>query len=69
MASCHTRWLADTISIHPRRGIKRLRKNILELVLSEYPPERLTPEPGMLPTEFQAVVAAAATPKSATGER
>ena len=62
MASCHTP-VAPGYYIYPStEKIKRLRKNILELVLSEYPPERLTPEPGMLPTEFQAVVAAAGTP-------
>ncbi len=59
MASCHTP-VAPGYYIYPStERIQRLRRNILELVLSEYPPERLRPEPGMLPTEFQRVVAAA----------
>ncbi|MCU0458542.1 MAG: formate dehydrogenase subunit alpha [Bacteroidales bacterium] len=61
MASCHTPVAAGYYIYPSTEKIKRLRKNILELVLSEYPPERLTPEPGMLPTEFQSVVAAAGT--------
>lgn len=57
MASCHTP-VMNGYYIYPSTDrIKRLRKNILELVLSEYPSERLTPDPGMLPTEFQAVIA------------
>lgn len=63
MASCHTP-VAPGYYIYPSTDrIKRLRKNILELVLSEYPPDRLTPAPGLLPTEFQSVVAAAGTPE------
>lgn len=59
MASCHTP-VAPGYYVYPStEKIKRLRKNILELVLSEYPAERLSPEPGMLPTEFQSVVASA----------
>lgn len=59
MASCHTP-VAPGYYVYPStERIQRLRRNILELVLSEYPPERLRPEPGMLPTEFQRVVAAA----------
>lgn len=63
MASCHTP-VAPGYYVYPSTDrIRRLRKNILELVLSEYPPERLIPEPGMLPTEFQTVVAAAGSPE------
>ena len=48
MASCHSP-AAPGYYIYPSTDkIKRLRKNILELVLSEYPPDRLTPEPGMI---------------------
>ncbi|MEZ4996797.1 MAG: hypothetical protein R2758_04780 [Bacteroidales bacterium] len=63
MASCHTPVAAGYYVYPSTEKIRKLRKNILELVLSEYPPERLAPEPGMLPTEFQAVVAAAGTPE------
>lgn len=63
MASCHTP-VAPGYYVYPStEKIKRLRKNILELVLSEYPPEKLTPEPGMLPTEFQSVVASHGSPE------
>lgn len=59
MASCHTP-VSPGYYIYPSTDrIKHLRKNIIELVLSEYPPDRLDAEPGMLPTEFQAVVASA----------
>ncbi len=41
MASCHTP-VAPGYYIYPStEKIKRLRRNILELVLSEYPPEKL----------------------------
>ena len=57
MASCHTP-VAEGYYIYPStEKIKRLRKNIVELVLSEYPREKISPEPGKLPTEFQKVVA------------
>jgi formate dehydrogenase major subunit len=57
MASCHTP-VAPGYYIYPStERIRRLRSNILELVLSEYPPEKLVPEPGMIATEFQRIVA------------
>ena len=57
MASCHTP-VASGYYVYPSTDkIKRLRRNIIELILSEYPSERLTPEPGRLPTEFQKTVA------------
>ncbi len=63
MASCHTP-VAPGYYVYPSTDrIRRLRRNILEMVLSEYPPERLIPEPGMLPTEFQTVVAVAGSPE------
>lgn len=63
MASCHTPVAAGHYLYPSTARIKRLRKNILELVLSEYPPERVTPEPGMIPTEFQSVLATLGTPE------
>ena len=57
MASCHTPVMPGYYIYPSTDRIRRLRKNILELVLSEYPAERLMPEAGMLPTEFQSVVA------------
>ncbi|MCU0456163.1 MAG: formate dehydrogenase subunit alpha [Bacteroidales bacterium] len=59
MASCHTP-VSEGSFIYPSTDrIRKLRRNILELVLSEYPPEKIAPENGMLPTEFQSVLAAA----------
>jgi len=63
MASCHTPVAAGYYIYPSTEKIKRLRRNILELVLSEYPPDKLTPDPGMLPTEFQNFVAAAGNPE------
>jgi formate dehydrogenase major subunit len=63
MASCHTP-VAQGYYIYPStEKIRRLRRNIIELVLSEYPPDKLKPYPGMLPTEFQSVVAEAGSPE------
>jgi formate dehydrogenase major subunit len=56
VASCHTP-VADGMYICPSTPrIRRLRKNILELVLSEYPEWMIQPEEGYLPTEFQSVL-------------
>src|SRR5512133_941250 len=57
MASCHTPVSPGYYIYHSTERIKRLRKNILELVLTDYPEEKLVPEPGKLPTEFQKIVA------------
>jgi formate dehydrogenase major subunit len=44
MASCHSP-VSEGLYIYPStEKIKRLRKNILELVLSEYPAERIHPD-------------------------
>ncbi len=59
MASCHTP-VAPGYYVYPSSDkIKRLRRSILEMVLSEYPEGRMRPEEGMLPTEFQSVIAKA----------
>jgi formate dehydrogenase major subunit len=57
MASCHTPVAEGYYIYTATEKIKRLRRNIIELVLSEYPQEKIRPAPGMLPTEFQEVVA------------
>ncbi|NLA49927.1 MAG: molybdopterin-dependent oxidoreductase, partial [Bacteroidales bacterium] len=62
MASCHTPVMSGYYIYPSTDRIRRLRKNILELVLSEYPVERLMPEAGMLPTEFQSVIATSGSP-------
>jgi len=57
VAACHTPVVADQ-QIFPRSPrIERLRRSILELLLTDYPPERLQPAPGERPTPFQAIVA------------
>jgi formate dehydrogenase major subunit len=62
MASCHTP-VAEGYYIYPSTGrIKKLRKNILELVLSDYPQDRIHPEDGHLPTEFQKVLSSVGIP-------
>ena len=62
MASCHTPVAPDYYIYPSTERIRRLRRNILELVLSEYPHDRLHPEAGMIPTEFQSVVTAHGSP-------
>ena len=63
MASCHSP-VTEGLYIYPlTEKIRRLRKNILELVLTEYPEERIKPENGRLSTEFQKVLAAVGIPE------
>jgi formate dehydrogenase major subunit len=63
VASCYTP-VTDGLHIFPSSDrIIKLRKNILELVLSVFPEEKVNPEPGMLPNEFQKVVAASGIKK------
>jgi formate dehydrogenase major subunit len=57
MASCHTPVTPGHYIYPSTDRITRLRRNIIELVLSEYPEASVTPDAGMLPTEFQSVVA------------
>ena len=63
MASCHSP-VAEGMYIYPSaERIKRLRKNILELVLTEYPAEKIKPLQGELPTEFQNVLSSIGIPE------
>jgi len=53
VASCHTP-VTDGMYIYPHsERIQKLRKNIMELVLSQYPEDQLVEDAGMRPTEFQ----------------
>ncbi len=64
VASCHTP-VSEGLYIYPfTEKIKRLRKNILELVLSEYPSSAIFPAEGDLPTEFQKVLSSAGISES-----
>ncbi len=62
LASCHTPVAPGQYLYPSSAGIQRLRRNILELLLSDYPSTRLHPAPGRLPTEFQRTLAALGIP-------
>ena len=62
LASCHTPVTAGQYLWPDSARIQRLRRNLLELVLSDYPADRVEPAPGRLPTEFQRVLAAHGRP-------
>ena len=63
MASCHTP-VAEGMYIYPSaERIKKLRKNILELVLTDYPKDRIHSEDGRLSTEFQKVLSSVGIPE------
>ncbi|MDN3644220.1 formate dehydrogenase subunit alpha [Lutimonas halocynthiae] len=57
MASCHTPVFEGAYIYHQTEKIKRLRKNILELVLTDYPTDKVFPEKGKKATEFQKTIA------------
>lgn len=62
IASCHSP-VTEGLYIYPSTGrIKKLRKNIIELILTDYPQERVHPEPGQLPTEFQKILSSVGIP-------
>jgi formate dehydrogenase major subunit len=57
VASCHTPVFENAYIYHNTEKIKRLRKNIVELVLSDYPSDKVFHEEGKKPTEFQKTIA------------
>ena len=57
MASCHTPVTKDLYIYHNTEKIKRLRKNIVELVLSDYPPDKVFPAEDKKATPFQETIA------------
>ena len=62
MASCHTP-IADGLYIYPQtEKIKRLRKNIVELVLTDYPSDKVFPSNGKKATPFQETIAQIGVP-------
>jgi len=63
VAACHTPVAAGQYIYPATERIRRLRKNIVELVLSDYPADRVRPEPDKLPTEFQKTLAAIGIPQ------
>ena len=63
VASCHTP-VGEGMYIYPDTPrIKDLRKNILELVLTDYPADEIQPEEGRKPTEFQRVLQQVGVPE------
>jgi formate dehydrogenase major subunit len=57
MASCHTP-VAEGLYIYPDTDkMKRLRKNIVELVLTDYPADKIFPSEDKKPTPFQETIA------------
>ncbi len=57
VASCHSPVFDKAYIYHNTENIKRLRKNIVELVLSDYPSDKVFQEDGKKPTEFQQTIA------------
>ncbi|MDX5586273.1 MAG: formate dehydrogenase subunit alpha [Aureibaculum sp.] len=57
LASCHTP-VSENLFIYPEtEKMKRLRKNIVELVLSDYPTDKVFAPKDKIPTEFQKTIA------------
>lgn len=57
MASCHTP-ISEGLYIYPNTDkIKRLRKNIVELVLTDYPSDKIFPSENKKATPFQETIA------------
>ena len=57
MASCHTPVFENAHVYHQTDKLIRLRKNIVELILTDYPSDKVFPESGKKPTEFQKTIA------------
>jgi len=57
MASCHTPATEGLYIYHNTDKMKRLRKNIVELVLSDYPSDKVFAPKDKRPTEFQKTIA------------
>ena len=57
VASCHTPVFEGAYIYHNTEKIKRLRKNIVELILSDYPSGKVFQQEGKSPTEFQKTIA------------
>ena len=63
LASCHTP-VAEGMYIYPSgERIRKLRRNILELVLTDYPKNKTDCVNGRLPTEFQKVLLSVGIPE------
>lgn len=56
MASCHTPVVDGLYIYHNTDKIKRLRRNIVEMVLSDYPSDKIFASEDKKPTEFQKTI-------------
>ncbi len=63
MAACHTPVARGYYIYTSTEKIKKLRQNIIELILTDYPADKVHPEPGRMPTEFQKTIAAIGIPE------
>ena len=57
VASCHTPIANGLYIYHDTDKMKRLRKNIVELILSDYPSDKVFAQENKNPTEFQKTIA------------
>jgi formate dehydrogenase major subunit len=57
VASCHTPIAEGLYIYHNTEKIKRLRKNIVELVLTDYPADKIFPAKNKIATPFQQTIA------------
>ncbi|MDP2087988.1 MAG: formate dehydrogenase subunit alpha [Flavobacteriaceae bacterium] len=62
VASCHTPAFDGMYVYHQTKKIKKLRQNIVELLLTNYPEDKIYPANGRKPTEFQNTIAAIGIP-------
>jgi len=62
VASCHTPVTEGLCIYHNTDKIKRLRKNIVELILTDYPADKVFPDKDKIPTAFQKTIAAIGIP-------
>lgn len=63
VASCHTPAFDGMYVYHQTKKIEKLRQNIVELLLTNYPPDKIYPPSDKKPTEFQKVIAAIGIPE------
>jgi len=57
MASCHTPISEGLFIYHNTERIQRLRKNIVELILTDYPSDKIFPSKDKKATPFQETIA------------
>lgn len=62
VASCHTPAFDGMYVYHQTKKIEKLRQNIVELLLTNYPEDKIYPANGRKPTEFQNTIAAIGIP-------